>query len=355
MKTLSLCMIVKNEQEVLARCLQSARDVFDELVIVDTGSTDATIEISGCFGAEIIEEPWRDDFSHARNLAFSGAKMQYVFWLDADDVLPETTRQKLLEWKAAPDDGANTVMMPYHAGYDAQGRLTLTYDRERIFRRSTNPKWVGAVHEAIMPTAPVTRLEAPIEHRKLKAVDNDRNLRIYERLRADGLTFSARDWFYYARELMAHGKMAQAQEGLEHFLACSGGWIENRLEAWQSLAQCCSAQDDPLGALDAYMQALAQGGTRASLCCNIGKYWMNLKRWDLAQCWYETALRQKPGMHAGAFEYLDCYDYIPLLQLCVCHDRMGQIEKAKQYHSLALARFPNDPACRLNEHYFSTK
>ena len=92
MSTLSLCMIVKDEEPVLERCLESVRGLFDEIVVIDTGSVDRTREIALSFGAFVYDFPWRDDFSAARNFSFSKATGNYLFWMDADDVLPPPSR-----------------------------------------------------------------------------------------------------------------------------------------------------------------------------------------------------------------------------------------------------------------------
>ena len=89
MITVSLCMIVKNEEQVLRRCLESAKSFADEIILVDTGSTDKTKEIGKTYGGKIFDFPWRDDFAAARNEAFSKATMDYCMWLDADDVVTE--------------------------------------------------------------------------------------------------------------------------------------------------------------------------------------------------------------------------------------------------------------------------
>ena len=96
MVTISLCMIVKNEEKVLGRCLVSAKDIADEIIIVDTGSTDRTKEIARRYGAKIFDQKWQDDFSLARNFSFSKATMDYCMWLDADDVIREVEASKLI-------------------------------------------------------------------------------------------------------------------------------------------------------------------------------------------------------------------------------------------------------------------
>ena len=77
MVSISLCMIVKNEEDVLSRCLESVSGLVDEIIIVDTGSTDRTQETAACFTDKIFAFPWQDDFAAARNEAFSHASMDY--------------------------------------------------------------------------------------------------------------------------------------------------------------------------------------------------------------------------------------------------------------------------------------
>ena len=93
--SVSLTMIVKDEEKNLSTCLGSVRGVFDEIVVVDTGSTDRTIEIARSFGAKVFEFAWVDSFAAARNEALSHATGDYTFWLDADDVVEPVEREKL--------------------------------------------------------------------------------------------------------------------------------------------------------------------------------------------------------------------------------------------------------------------
>lgn len=94
MTTFSLCMIVKNEENVLARCLDSLADLMDEIIIVDTGSTDKTKEIAARYTDRIYDFTWIDDFAAARNFAASKATMEYIYTADADEFVdPENHRQ----------------------------------------------------------------------------------------------------------------------------------------------------------------------------------------------------------------------------------------------------------------------
>ena len=97
--TISLCMIVKNEENTLGNCLSSIEGLFDEINIVDTGSTDRTVEIIKEFTDRIFHFDWIDDFAAARNFSFSKATKEYVMWLDADDIMDADNYNKFKEFK----------------------------------------------------------------------------------------------------------------------------------------------------------------------------------------------------------------------------------------------------------------
>src|SRR6266446_5605964 len=88
-------MMVRNEEEKLMACLQSAADLVDETVVVDTGSTDRTEEVADSFGAKVFDFPWVDDFAAARNECIRHATGDFIFWMDADERIDEVNREKL--------------------------------------------------------------------------------------------------------------------------------------------------------------------------------------------------------------------------------------------------------------------
>lgn len=114
MVTISLCMIVKNEQDVIARCLNSVKDIVDEIIIVDTGSTDNTKEIIKNYTDIIFDFQWGDYFSSARNYSFSKATKDFILWLDADDVVLEEDRLKFIVLKQNLEKTVDIVMMKYN-------------------------------------------------------------------------------------------------------------------------------------------------------------------------------------------------------------------------------------------------
>ena len=126
---LSLCMIVRNEEERLARCLRSVQGAVDEIVIVDTGSMDGTKAIAAAFTDRVFDFAWRDDFAAARNASMAYATKPYILWLDADDVLERSEREKLIALKKRLDGTVDAVMMPYHYAHREDGKLSLSITR----------------------------------------------------------------------------------------------------------------------------------------------------------------------------------------------------------------------------------
>jgi len=93
--TLSVCLIVRDEEQNLAECLKSVRDFADEIVVVDTGSTDNTVIIAESLGAKVIHSEWINDFSYARNVSLDQATGSWILWLDADDRVPLSEGKKI--------------------------------------------------------------------------------------------------------------------------------------------------------------------------------------------------------------------------------------------------------------------
>src|SRR5580700_11310653 len=115
---LSLCMIVKNEERTLARCLDSARDLAGELIVVDTGSTDGTPRIAAGFGAEVIPFDFTlVDFAAARNCALARARGRWILMLDADETLDRASLP-LIERLTAPDDNAGYFLERHNHASD---------------------------------------------------------------------------------------------------------------------------------------------------------------------------------------------------------------------------------------------
>ena len=218
MISISLCMIVKNEADTLPRALESVKGVADEIIIVDTGSEDRTVEAARNYTPHIYPFEWIDDFSAARNYSFAKATKDYCMWLDADDVLLPADRDALIALKNSLDPSVDIVMMRYHAAFDSSGSPTFSYYRERLIKNNRTYVWHGAVHEAITPAGSVFYSDIAVTHQKTKPGDPDRNLRIYTQLLERGESLDARERFYYAQELYYHQRYRESISVLAAFL-----------------------------------------------------------------------------------------------------------------------------------------
>lgn len=354
MITISVCMIVKNEEDVLARCLDCARRFADEIIVVDTGSTDKTKEIAKDFTENVYDFVWTDDFSAARNESFLHATKDYCLWLDADDILEESEIEKLLRLKETLDPQTNAVYMKYHTGFDAQGKPSFSYFRERMIRRTAGMVWQGAVHEAIAAYGKTLHTDIAVTHRKLKVKDPDRNLRIYEKELEKGHVLSPRDLFYYARELTYHRRDEEAESLLENVIDSDEAWIENRIEACRTLSQCRLRLGKPREALEALLQSLRFDSPRAEICCDIGLHFLQKKQYRQAAFWYESALSHPRNDASGAFVLPECYDYIPNIQLCVCYYYLGDLPRSLRHNEAAGDVNPNGSAYQYNQKFFQT-
>ncbi len=353
MTTISLCMIVRDEEAALGRCLESVKDAVEEIIVVDTGSVDRTKEIAARFTDKVYDFVWVDDFAAARNFAFSKATMEYCMWLDADDVLTPEAGKKLLSLKESLPKDTDVVMALYQTAFDPAGHPTFSFYRERILRRCPQAVWKGRVHEAIAPWGKVYYVDLPIRHQKIKGADSDRNLRIYEKQIADGEELSPRDLFYYGRELYYHQRWRDGERALERFLREGRGWLENDIEACRFLAFCRYGEGDGEAALEALLLSLKFDEPRAEVCCDIGKHFMDRTKYRQAVFWYELALTRKRNDTTGAFVLDDCYGYLPNIQLCVCYDRLGDKVKAAEYNERAGVCKPDSKAVGENRRYFN--
>jgi tetratricopeptide (TPR) repeat protein len=150
-RRVSLCLIAKDEEANLLACLQSVADLVDEIVVVDTGSTDRTKEIAAAFGARVFDFPWVDSFAAARNESLRHARGDWIFWLDADDRLDEDNRRKLLDLFASLKDENAAFVMKCLCLPDPQTGTATRVDHVRLFRNDPALRWEYRVHEQILP------------------------------------------------------------------------------------------------------------------------------------------------------------------------------------------------------------
>ncbi len=156
---LSVCLIVRNEEQFLDRCLESVRGLAAQIVVVDTGSTDGTVAIARRHGAEISEFAWNDDFSAARNAALERATGDWVLFLDADEELVAADHDKLRKLMSNP------AVIGYRLPMIDQGREDEGVNYvPRLYRNAPGLFYVGRVHEQVYSSLEVRREEWGLEN-----------------------------------------------------------------------------------------------------------------------------------------------------------------------------------------------
>lgn len=347
--TLSVCLIVKDEEEVLERCLTCVEKFADEIVIVDTGSTDKSVEIAKKFTDKVYFFKWCDDFSAARNFAFDKASCQLMMWLDADDVISDIDCKKLNGIKES-FDAFDMAILPYAVAFDGE-IPTFKYNRERIFRRNMGYRFSGEVHEAVPPHGRILYSDALICHKKVKENQPLRNLIILQKLIASGKQLDERQKFYYGRELYFNKMYRQAIAVLEDFLS-GDGWFVNKTEACIDLFYAYSAIGDKNKALNALLSSFAIAPPNSQICCILGEYFLEKGELPYSEFWYKAALNAENGEKDGSFVNADYCKFVPYMQLCVIYDRLGNTVKAYECNAEAGKIKPHNQSYLRNVKYF---
>ncbi len=349
MSSISLCMIVKNEEKQLARCLNSVKALVDEIIIVDTGSSDNTVEIAKKFTNKIYHFEWINDFAAARNYSFGLASSDYIMWLDADEVITRNNVNKLLKLKS--NLTSDTYMLQNHISFDENNKPTYVYYRERILRNCNNAKWEGCIHECIAPFGVVTRMPISIEHRPISVKDNNRNIKIFQ-LIMKSRSLTPREQYYYGRELFDHHRYRKAATELSKFLKKGDGWIENNIDACYIMAICYMQLKLYAKAFNILTYSFRYDTPRANICCLIGDYFLLQKEYHLSIYWYKLSISCQDVTNRGGFVAKDYYSYYPYLQLCVAYYNIGDISNAKHYNELA-AKVRESDVVKHNREFFN--
>lgn len=344
-------MIVKNEESVLERCLKHAHLCFDEIIIVDTGSTDNTKQIASKFTDKIFDFVWVNDFSKARNFAFSKASKDLVMWLDADDVLEENEAIKIRELANNFPDNVSSVRMLYYIDFDKFDNPTFSYYRERLFKRNANPIWIEPIHEYVFCAGNTIYKDIIIKHKKEKITDKNRNIKIFNSLKKAGIPFSARMQYYYARELSYHNQPKKTIKEFQKFLKLENGWNTNKAEACLEMSNCYLTLNDKENALKVLFDSFLYALPTAEALCKIAKIYQDDENIKKAIYWYNLALEKSTPLESG-FVQKDYYNYIPAINLCVLYYKLKDYQKSEFYNNIAGNFKPFDDAYLYNKKFF---
>ncbi len=334
MITISLCMIVKNEEAVLARCLDSLKGLMDEIIIVDTGSSDRTKEIAKHYTDRVYDYAWKQDFAMARNYALSLASCDYIYCADADEVLDDENRRKFLQLKQVLLPEIEIVQMLYCGQYDSN--TVYNFDEEyrpKLFRRLRAFRFMDPVHETLRLDPIVYDSEIRIFH-KPHGLHTDRDMRIFEYHYApeNAPVISLRLMRMYAKELFISGKDAHFRSAIpvfERVLTKDDCSKEEILYASCVLARAYRLSGNTASFFKYAMKA-ALSDSCSEICMELGCFYEDQGDLNEAHIWYyNAAFETSPicNIHLGGNE--------ALLALSRILDKAGLQEQALEYREKA--------------------
>ena len=328
MVTISLCMIVKNEEKILERCLDSVADLVDEIVIADTGSTDATREIARRYTEKVYDFPWTDDFSAARNFVFSRATREYIYSADADEVLSPENRERFRLLKETLLPEVEIVQMKY--ANQLQFNTVYNYDEEyrpKLFKRKRDFVWEAPIHETVRLEPVIYDSDIVITHLPGES-HAKRDLANFQKHWRQGYRLPKRLLGMYARELLIAGDEEDFAQAAPVFLEAAA---DNERDGEEMAQSCCVAARAARLAGDTvsffkYTSKVIAEEACSEICCEMGHFYEGLSDWEEAAIWYYNAVYEtRPilALQSGGKESLE--------GLIRCYEALGCLEQADIY------------------------
>ena len=296
MITISLCMIVKNEERLLRRCLDSIADLVDEIIIADTGSTDATKEIAGQYTDKVFDFEWTGSFADARNYASSKATMEYIYTADADEYLDDKAREKFRQLKSVLIPEVEIVQMLYCTPPETGSFLN--FDREyrpKLYRRLREFVWIDPIHETLRLDPVVFDSDIEIIHApEHMTAHTRRDLRAFKDMSDRGIRLSKKLHHMYAMEVFKSGDKADFADAESIFLLTLEQGDRDMDEIKEAMCVLCRGYRLNQNVPKFFSYALKDAVTTscAEVCCELGYYYKDLGDYQEAFMWFQNALTE---------------------------------------------------------------
>lgn len=366
------CIIVKNDPHI-EKCLQSIRPWANEIVVVDTGSSDNTPELAKKY-ADIFEvftecnDPVTgmiEDFSLARQRSFDLATNNICFWQDSDDIAVgmENLHQIIDDYLMKYNDAPGAIIFPYEYAYDQNNKCILRHYRERLIFNKDKFHWNGGVHEVICPntgvqSAMITREEVVFKHQRQfnpKPQESGRNLRILKKYHEKVGDSDVRQLYYLGLECCNAGEVGEAIRFLEKYVSLSG-WDHEQVMACLKLVEIYQNLDQLELALKWAFKCVELREDWAEGYFAVGKmFYFKASKGGINEHdnWKKCIHFLKLGLTLPPTQTLlfinpmerdvQVYEFLNLAQ-----NKLGQVEEALKSAETGLLKDPNNGALRNN-------
>lgn len=331
MVSISLCMIVKNEARVLNRCLDSVHDLVDEIIIVDTGSTDETKTIAKAYSDNVYDFEWTGSFADARNYAFSLCTCDYIYSADADEVLYEEDRNKFRILKETLDPSIEIVQM-YYTNQLKNGTV-YNFDEElraKLFKRVRSFTWIEPIHECVRELPLVFDSDIRISHEPLEN-HSMRDFSKFEAMVDKGEILSSRLFNFYARELFVSGELKNFDRAEDYFTTIADSDETNADDLMSAICIVTKAAYWRQDYLKMYRYALKAVASNpcSEVCFILGSYYEDMRDYKEAALWYYNA-----AFECNAVLNIRYEKEYPLQGLVDVYNALGLTDIAKQYEDM---------------------
>ncbi|HKL98404.1 MAG TPA: glycosyltransferase family 2 protein [Mobilitalea sp.] len=335
MVTISVCMIVKNEAEVLGRCLDTLAVFAEEIIIVDTGSSDDTKQVAARYTDKIFDFTWIDDFAAARNYSLDKATMDYIYVADADEVIDEENRERFRILKQTLLPEIDIVQMRY--ANQLEHNTTYNFDveyRPKLYKRLRSFRFTDPVHESVILSPVIYDSEITIKH---MPQDNHaaRDFSIFMRVIQREGKLSTKLYEMYARELFIAGAEKDFLEAASYYQSFADK--EDCSERERRIYECvltriCRLKKDTTGLMKYSLKNIAGGKASSEVCYELGEFYYQEEDYKEALLWYYNAAYETECdlniRYAG--------DY-PLNRLARCYHLLGDRVQEEAYQALSAA------------------
>ena len=356
--TITLCMIAKDEEDHIGKTIRSVKDLVSEIILVDTGSTDKTVQIAKELGAKVLFQPWEDDFAKPRNFSIEQATSDWILVLDADEGIDKRDHRKIKELIKIADrcyqfpqyhysnDHRISDYYPCKGAYPKWEKKYNGYFKSyccRLFPRKSNIRFEGRIHELVEhsierdPALRLALVELPIHHygHTDEVKKKKKKGKLYTPLGEQKASEKPTDWKSFFELGVEHNCNGRKKESVEAFVKA----LElnpKYVPAWTNYGYvlCELAEYDK--ALSALQNALKLDPKSPDAHCNASVVYMRTRQWELAEKHLRHVIQIKP-------DYANAY-----CNLAETYMHMNRPQDAQKITEHMLHMFPNSTVGKTN-------